>query len=227
MVRRYRSVRCLPVRSGGVQCGPIRSANRDPESLTAARGRPHAILAAGPCGFRYTPLANGLRTAQAVGRARRDGGLSSMVEQRFVEPPVAGSSPAGHPNTLLDRTTVHDPTRAKADERGCLEAPPKVLSRASARHGAVSCSRARRARRSAIPPRRPRSADRGHQARKRYWSCRSSNGSSAHNRKPGSPRSTQRDRPRRSRRSRRGRGPRFDLGRSCWATSGYASRTRS
>ncbi len=37
-----------------------------------------------------------------------------MAEQRFVEPPVAGSSPAGHPNSLfcLTRYAAHMNSRA-------------------------------------------------------------------------------------------------------------------
>ena len=68
------------------RCGAVRSARRD-----------------GPGRWsRYTAVARADRRRSARTNEQR-GGLSSMAEQRFVEPPVAGSSPAGHPNSPRSR----------------------------------------------------------------------------------------------------------------------------
>ena len=116
------SVRLVPagpgrsgaVRGGQVRSGAVRAArpswmNRrssksaDAPTIRIENTRVIRTIASrrpGPGSFGYTPLADGPRIASAI-VARRDGGLSSMAEQRFVEPPVEGSSPSGRPNPPL------------------------------------------------------------------------------------------------------------------------------
>ncbi len=81
----------------------------------------------------YTPVRSTCPWAGSASSLR--GGLSSMAEQRFVEPPVEGSSPSGHPNPFACHARLRGACHARS--RGASTAA--AAAPAAHRHSVTGC----------------------------------------------------------------------------------------
>ena len=117
-------VRCGTVGQGAVGCSTEVVGRLRQASGRASGGLAGLATRRG----RAAILASLVRQEAWTATHEHRGGLSSMAEQRFVEPPVEGSSPSGHPNPPAAIVLRRRPTaRAMLAGHGPKDRSPRRL----------------------------------------------------------------------------------------------------